>query len=201
MRGLSCSVVCWSVVSSMYWMVSPVKSEAKLSLFLPWAGLPIPFIKDSSGYRWLYAVPAQSLKHLCFLLFPLPSNTTKKEKRFSQSQWKPSAQEECPHACKMHPEHWTKVSLKNISGKHWPQLQPCTLIQYSKCWFFLSRSNGRDSNGIRRRKRRIKLNQTDGSAACLRIPHSWVIRALNVLKHCEWQWFEELIWLKTPITL
>lgn len=82
-----------------------------------------------------------------------------------------------------------------------PQLQPCTSMEYSKCWFLLLRGNRRDGKGISRRKWRIKLNQLDGNTACLRIPHSRVVRTLNALKLCAWQWFGELIWLKTLIIL
>lgn len=99
MRGLSCFVVCWVAVSSMPRMVSPAKSRAKLLSFSTCAGLPITFIKHSSSYKGLSAVPVQSPKHLFYLWFPLPANTPKQEKSYSQTQWEPSAQEECPHAC------------------------------------------------------------------------------------------------------
>lgn len=69
MRSLSCSVVCWRAVSSMPSVVSPVKPVAKLFLFLAWAGSLITFIKDSSSYKGLSAVPGQSPKHLFFLQF------------------------------------------------------------------------------------------------------------------------------------
>lgn len=67
--------------------------------------------------------------------------------------------------------------------------------------FFIWSGNGRDSKCTSRRKWRIKLNQLDGSTACLRIPHSHKMRAPNTLKPCAWKWFGEPIWLKTLMTL
>lgn len=88
MRGLSGSVVCWLAVSSMPRMVSPVKSMAKLLLFLTWAGLPITFKKDSSRQSVICQFPCNLLNNsstCSFLYRQIYQNRKKATVRVSES--------------------------------------------------------------------------------------------------------------------